>query len=482
VTEEQLVASPYAAMGEADRQAFEIQPTEGKEQALVQLYVNEKMVPGKIAVQLRAMFTLATMDDTHEIYYYKDGVYHRNAEAMLAKTIQEAYDKLGLDEEPSKHSISEVLGHLERGTYVSRSLFDSNPRTLNLRNGLFDLETLEFHPHDPKVLSLIQLPIEYAKDADCPQFKQFLKEVAYPEDLPAIQELFGYCLWKDYLIHKATAFIGDGSNGKSTLLNVLKTLLGNENCSSRSLQDLETKRFAASDLYGKMVNIYADLSDAALRHTGTFKMLTGKDTITAEFKFKNSFTFTNYAKVIFSCNKLPRADDDTVAFWRRWILFTFPNSFQGVKEDKTKLAALTTPEELSGILNWAVEGLVRLYTQNWTFSYSKSTEEIRMEYVRKSDPIGAFVMDCLAQKPETQIPKPELYGAFRRYCLGAKLPVTSQDAFFKRLPEYCQYTEQRIQLAGKRTRLFVGIQLLPDAQWGKEQEDAGPSGDGQSTL
>jgi putative DNA primase/helicase len=434
------------------------------------LYVNEKMETGEVAVQLRTQHQLATMEDTKEMFYYDKGVYHRNADAVLAKIIQEAYDKQGLKEQPSKHFVSEVLGHLERGSYVKRDQFDANPKILNLANGIFDLETLEFKSHDPAILSTVQLPVQYAKDLNCPKFKKFLGEVTYPEDHDMIQETFGYCLWRQYNVHKAIMAVGEGNNGKSTLLDALAHFLGQENVSNHSLQDLDNRRFAAGDLYGKLANIHADIPDTALKRTGMFKMLTGGDAISAEHKFKPTFSFNNYAKLWFSCNKIPKTDDDTTAFFRRWNLITFPNMFEGAKANKQLLAEITTPEELSGIFNWAIQGLIRLETQKWEFSNSKSTEQIREEYIRKSDPVAAFVMDCLTAKADGEIEKQELFKQFTDYCIQNRLPVTSKNSFFINLPRHVAVTEKQKNIAGKRPRYIIGIQLRPQEQWGKDDE------------
>jgi P4 family phage/plasmid primase-like protien len=431
----------------------------------IKINVDEKSDPADIAAQLLKLNHLVTFNDTSQTYFWDDGVYLPNGENSVSGQVEEACEECGLRRIATRRLIGEIIGHVQRSTYRDRNEFDSNARVLNLKNGVLDLETLEFRSHDPSILTTVQLPVKYDATADCPNFKTFLKQVAYDEDIPVLQEFFGYCLWKDYLIHKALMLVGGGRNGKSTLLRVLKAILGNSNIASRSLQDFENRRFSTADLYGKLANIYSDPPDAALNRTGTFKMLTGGDPISAEFKFKNSFNFVNYAKLIFSCNKIPRAEDDTIAFFARWILITFPNTFEGPNEKKDLINELTTEEELSGIFNWALEGLIRLHTNKWTFSYSKSTEEVRKEYVRKSDPIGAFAMDCLAQKPDGQITKPDLYNAFRKYCLQTRLPVTSQDAFFKKLPQHVTYAEKRINLDGKRTRQFIGIELLAEDAW-----------------
>src|SRR5207302_7003645 len=117
--------------------------------------------------------------------------------------------------------------------------------------------------------------------------------------------------------------------------------------------------------------LYADLPDNILKSAGTFKMLTGGDSIMAERKFGHPFLFKNYAKLMFSCNKVPEVQEDSDAFFRRWIIITFPNKFEGANDDRDMLSKLTTPEELSGIFNWALKGLKRLQQQGWQFSNSR---------------------------------------------------------------------------------------------------------------
>lgn len=244
--------------------------------------------------------------------------------------------------------VNETIGHIQRQTSCSRGEFDNDPLILNLKNGILTLRTFEFQWHSADRLSLVQLPVKYDAAATCPAILKFLSEVPYPEDLLIVQEYVGYCLWKDYPNAKVLLLVGDGENGKSTLIALVESLLGRKNISSRGLQELEMNRFAKADLYGKLANLYADLPDTALGSTGTFKMLTGGDPITAEHKFTASFNFTNYSKLIFSANKVPEAFEDTTGFFRRWAIVTFPNSFSGDKADKNLLQRLTTEAHYRG--------------------------------------------------------------------------------------------------------------------------------------
>jgi putative DNA primase/helicase len=332
------------------------------------LTLDKKTKPDQVAEMLLELHEIATFMDTGEVLVYRDGLYVKGAETFLAAEIEREAREQDQQQLITSSFVREAIDHVRRRTYRDRKQFDTDPRILNLQNGLLNVETLKFEPHTPEYFSVNQLPVKYDAKADCPKIKAFLSQVAFPEDLAALQEVAGYTLWKEYSAHVAVMLVGDGANGKSTFINVLKSLLGLDNIASRSLQDLVMNRFAGADLYGKSANLYADLSDQALKFTGMFKMLTGNDPVTAEQKFRNPFVFTNYAKLIFSANKVPEVYEDRLAFFRRWILFTFPNTFTGTKENRNLLKDLTTPEELSGFLAWSLEGLQRLRQNNWKFS------------------------------------------------------------------------------------------------------------------
>jgi len=189
-------------------------------------------------------------------------------------------------------------------------------------------------------------------------------------------------------------------------------------------------------------------------------MLTGRDLISAEHKFQHSFTFENYAKLLFSANKVPEAYDDTSAFFRRWLILVFPKEFVNDKADPYLLQKLTTPEELSGLLNLVFEALKKLLEKG-QFSYSKTTEEIREDYIRKSSPIAAFVMDCLEVDSDAFIVKKELFNAFSEYCRIRNIPTVTQDTFFKNLPMHVNIAEYRPKIGKERPSASKGIRYSP---------------------
>jgi putative DNA primase/helicase len=220
-------------------------------------------------------------------------------------------------------------------------------------------------------------------------------------------------------------FLGPKRTGKGTLTRVIESVIGESDCSHVSLQDLADHRFARARLFGMKLNTYADLPADPIKDPGIFKNLTGEDTIDAENKFEQIFCFKNRAKLLYSANQLPKLRRDDDAFYSRWIIVPFNNSVYG-NEDVHLKAKLTTPEELSGILNFGLEGLARLRSNGWRFTYEDDAAGI---YRRKSNPIIAFLEDKCEQS-DGYVSKADLIAAYNEYARNERLPLApSKKAF-----------------------------------------------------
>lgn len=401
-------------------------------------------------------FYLFTFEDTSEIFVYDEGIYE-NGEKRLRRFIQ-----IVLKEFSTIHIINEVLEHIRRQTYEKRELIKEEKDKICLLNGILDLENLNIKNHTPNLIFFNKINANYDKEADCPKIKKFLSEIVNSEDISILQELAGYSLIKEYFIHKAIMLVGSGSNAKSTFINLLREFLGQKNCVSIPLHHLEEDKFALANLYGKLANLFADLPSRALKNTSIFKMLTGQDLIPGEKKFRDKFFFTNYSKQIFSANQVPKSPEDSDAFFRRWLIINFPNQFLNSKAKKGILRELTTKEELSGFLNFAIEGLKRLL-KNQDFSYTESIEKIRDRYIRLSDSAGAFIMDCIEISPDSYIEKKELFTAYCDYCRNNKYPIISENTFYKEIPKQIRIEERRIFVYDndkkERRRVWYGIKI-----------------------
>ena len=411
--------------------------------------------PSLLAEEIMRRHRFVTFEDNEETYVCntQKGIYEPNGEALIKK---EADDLLGYRSKPTY--INSTLKLVKIKTYRKRKDLRCPENLIAVKNGLLDIEKMKLKPFTPDIFVLNQLPVYFDPNADCPNIKKFISEVVSPGDAMVLQELTGYCLWRRYPFHKAFMLLGEGRNGKTTFLNTLKALLGEENVSAIALQDL-SNRFAAADLYGKLANICDDISDRDLRNTSRFKELTGESFIRAERKFRPPFYFVNSAKLIFSANKLPRSSDDTNAFFSRWIIIPFPNKFEeGVNADSNLLKKLTTPQELSGFLNWALEGLQRL-RKNGKFSYSKTVNQVRAYMIKLSDSVLAFINERVVFDSKNEIPKQHLYSEYIAYCKNEQLVAVDYQTFCKRVLGTRRVSETRPMIRGKRIQCFKGLKL-----------------------
>lgn len=419
---------------------------------------------------VRSRETFITFRDNEEIYFYRDGVYVRNGETRVKEICHQI-----MGGKESRQAVNEIIGKIQRSTYVDREIFfqESEQHLIVLENGLLDLDSLKLTEHSPDYYSFTMFPVRYDPTKKCDRILKFLSETVRSEDIPVLQEWTGYNLWVfGYPAQKALILVGEGGNGKSTFIGLIEALIGRNNRSAVSLHELEDNRFASHDLFGKASNLYPDLPDKDLRSTGRFKMLTGGDPIRAEDKNIKAFTFHNVAKLTFSCNKIPRVDDDTVAFFRRFIIIEFPFTFEGSdKEDRDlKEKLISDKDEMSGFLNWAIEGLKRLKSNGWHFSDGKTVEQVKEEYIVRSDPYKAFVLHAIIENSDSYVVKDNLYEAYKKHCKMHKLGHKSRDAFFKNFKDLFplgKINTERPEIEGKRVWIFRGIKLREEANWCK---------------
>jgi putative DNA primase/helicase len=406
--------------------------------------------------------TFKTLRDTEEILIYEDGLYINKGESVIK---EEALKILKSDF--TTHQIKEITNYIKYSTFVERTDFNKNQGVLNLKNGLLDIRTSELKSHTPDFLSTIRIPISYNPDAKCPKIEKFFREILEESYIPLIEEAFGFVLYPEYLIHKNFLLVGVGRNGKSTFLNLLRAFIGDKNVTNVLIYSLEYNRFVASQLYGKLALINADLPDRTLTSTGMLKALSGGDEIYGEEKFKDGFNFKNHAKIFISANKVPVTYDTSDAFFSRWIIVNFDNQFLNNDTEGTKkanpnlLEELTTEDELSGLLNLAIRGLQRLL-KNSKFSYNKTTEDIADEYRILSDPLYEFINECCSLDFEYTIPKTELYEAYINYCRSNKKTPTTQNKFSRLIPTIINVIEVTPEINKKRVKSWKGLRVIKD--------------------
>ena len=364
--------------------------------------------------------------------------------------------------EPTRYEISETSKMLELDTLIPRGReLNEQKWMLNLKNGMMNVETGGLKSHSRDLYSTIQLPVNYNPDSRCPQWEKFLLEVVeYPAVVAVLQEFIGLCLIPETKFHKALVLVGSGENGKSTLLAVLEHLLGRQNISNVPMGKLESE-FHRASLFNKLVNISSELEISELMGSGYFKSIASGDTIDAAFKFRDSFSFTPYARLIFAMNDLPKSRDRSHGYYRRFLIVPFNKEFKGSQADRTLGKKLIL--ELDGIFNWALAGLKRLFEQDH-FTKSKVLDDMLKQYKRDNNPVISFLEDHCIINPNLSIEKNKIYETYKDdFCKNNGYKSFGNSQFFKELKRQVpQISESQPREDGVRIRILEGISLRND--------------------
>jgi putative DNA primase/helicase len=261
------------------------------------------------------------------------------------------------------------------------------------------------------------------------------------------------------MFKKAIIFVGDGDTGKTTLLEVIDYLVGKANISAVSLQKMTGDKFAAAHMFEKHGNLVDELSAKDISDTGNFKIATGNGSISGEYKFGNQFSFNNFSKLTFACNRIPDVKDfDDDAYFNRWMVIRFERTIENKIPNFIKI--LTTEEERSGLFNIAMRGLDRLLEQG-KFSYGKDAMDTKREMMRSGSSIAMFAAEAIIQDLGAEITKEDLYGAYMNFCAENELSAETMNMLGKKLPFYVTYIAEGLVCVsgGKRQRGWRNVSV-----------------------
>lgn len=301
--------------------------------------------------------------------------------------------------------------HIERSQWVT------------LRNGILDIEkvlngqpvedSLMNHTTEWFSISSLTFPFPVSeKEEQCDTWLAFLDEI-FQEDserIMVLQEMFGYCFFRDTKLEKFFILHGQGTNGKSTVLNVLTMLLGEINVSSLSLDQLADPRLRF-ELYQKSANICTDLPEMDKVEEGIIKRITSGEPVIADRKYKDAIKFTPTTKIVFSTNALPRFTDTSLGIWRRMVLIPFDYVVPPSKIRTNLIEEFKS--ELPGIFVWALRGASRLRHKG-NFAKSQVCESANRGYKMDCFPIYTFIDECT--NPEGSVGAKDLWQTYRNWC------------------------------------------------------------------
>ncbi|PBO84989.1 MAG: hypothetical protein COA77_06360 [Thaumarchaeota archaeon] len=414
------------------------------------------------AKSIMSDYTFKTFEDTDEVLYCSKGVYEFYGEVLIKKECQKIIP------ECTKHQVSEIIGIIQRETYTKRSLFNNDFSKLVFENGMFERSTGKLLEYDKDFLTTIKFPINYDSKARCPRFIKFLKGCLHPDSkaiITVIEEMANILSFDNLNLEISGMWIGDGANGKSTCLKIIEGILGKKNCSHVSIHAMQNQRFATSQLDGKPVNIYADISNRELNNLGLFKQIISGETISVEKKNKDAFDLNSFAKHFFSANEMPDIKDNSDGAFRRIYVTKWENQFLAGVNRIENLAEIILEKEKSGIFNLMLENY-KTIQKNKGFRYKQSIAKVREIIKLESDKLLEFINETLVKDPNGYIIKDQMYEINVKYCNFHSYEVYTKQKFGANLPTYGIHDDVR-KINGKTKRVWFGYVWNDKSEWVK---------------
>ena len=384
------------------------------------------------------------------LYVYEDGYYQADDRIIENKMI-ELYPGI------LQRQRTEVLAYIRIKTHVNAKDLKVNPYVINLKNTRLDIRSGKCLEFTPDAIEFDRIPVIYDPSAYCADLDKMLNRVFVGdrEVINLFEEMLGAILLKHNRYQKAFLFYGSGSNGKSTILDLIKTFLGGRNYSAIALEKV-TDRFNTSELENKLANIGDDVDNVTLKDTGTLKKLFSGNAIMVERKGERPYTIEPYATHIYSCNAIPRSFDKSDGFYRRWLLIPFNARFSADDEDYDPMIVdkITEPTALSYLLNIGIRGAQRLI-RNGKFTEPQSVIDALAAYKTDNSTALSWVEDKeLTEDYFLNTPRDICYSEFADWCKlsGIKSAnVTGKKTFFKEIAQKFDFEEKPQQKSdGKR--------------------------------
>lgn len=385
----------------------------------------------------------------NQLHLYKDGIYVSGLQEIEAEMIKHI-------PQLNRAKRAEVL------TYLDILIRDNTPATeanwIAFRNGLLNIYTDEFVPFSHEHVITNKIDWDYNPNAYDELTDQTLDKIACHDEKVRmlLEEMVGYTMFRRNELGKAFILTGSGSNGKSTFLNMLKTMLGRRNISALDLKKLND-RFSTVMIFGKLANIGDDISEEFITDAADFKKIVTGETIDAEQKGQPKFEFEPYVKLLFSANNIPRIGKgrDSTAILRRLIIVPFHARFKSSDPDFVPFIGdkLKSQESIEYLVQLGIKGLKRvLMTRN--FTESESVQRELEEFEENNNPMVGFFKEIEKDEIENE-PTNEVYRRYTVYCAENGLQPTSQIGFSRQVVSNLNFEIVDKRIDGRKRRVFV---------------------------
>ncbi|MEY2363454.1 phage/plasmid primase, P4 family [Lysinibacillus capsici] len=362
----------------------------------------------------------------------------------------------------NSHSIREIIQWVKASPTIEHCENIKNTQNLiAFKNVIYDFNNDYVIQHSPDSYFTSLLNVEFPDEYEIVSlnyFERFMEDITDGNEnvYNRIQEVLGYIISEIRNIKCIPFLIGPKDSGKSVFLKLVEYLVGEENTSNLSLDQLNKPDYLIK-IIGKRLNTCAEVPEIPLNKLDTLKKLSGGDKITVRGIFENPVEFINSAALLFAGNDLPNIKnlDKSNAFVDRLIIVPFFNKIEKHQQDITLLEKLKN--EADYITLWAIEGLKRLQQNNYTFTTSSEILQIESEYITESNSIQLFLDSCCIFDPSHKIHYSELENAFIKFIHTKNLMPST----FKELHNYIKLhypvSSKRFRLHGENKNGYYGL-------------------------
>lgn len=401
----------------------------------------------KFATYMKNQFHIIKINN--QLHLYEDGIYVTGQDKIESKMI-EVVPSL------NRAKRSEVYAYIN--LLIRKNLRTLDANLIAFKNGVYNIEDGSFTDFSPDYIITNKINWNYSPSAKSELAETTLKKFACNDEKieKLLKEVIGYCFYRYNELGKAFILTGDKSNGKSTFLDMISYLLGQENISSLDLAELG-ERFKTAELFGKLANIGDDIKGDFIPDLAIFKKLVTGDRVNAERKGQDPFEFNNYSKMLFSANKIPRVKDETGAVLRRLIIVPFNAKF--TKDDKDYdpyiKYKLRSDEVMEYLILVGLNGLKDVLT-NKGFTISEKVETELQEFDEMNNPILMFIRDNDENDIKNHTTN-EVYLNYTEYCRESGLNPLGKIEFSRQMCKNFGFKVTIRKIEGKTMRIFEKV-------------------------
>ncbi len=383
-----------------------------------------------------------------QLHIYRDGVYVNGYKELETAMIE-------LIPNLRKTQRREVIDYLE---LIVDEVEAADARYIAFANGIYDIVQDTIRPFSPDMIVTNKIPWDYDPNAYDELADSTLDKLSCndTEIRSLLEECIGYCFYRRNELGKAFILTGDRQNGKSTFLDMIKAILGEQNISALDLKELGD-RFTTSMMFGKLANIGDDIGDDFLQgsQVSMFKKIVTGNRIKAERKGQDPFEFNPFIKLLFATNNIPRMKDKTGAVLRRLVIIPFNARFTKDDPDYRPFIKydLIERDPIEYMIRLGIQGLRRVL-EDQGFTTSEKVKKSLEEYEEENNPIISFIKEQGMGMIENQ-PTNEVYKRYQVFCADNSMQPLSNIMFSKQLNKRLNLRVNVVRLDGKTRRVFI---------------------------